>query len=436
MDPNELREHLSPLLDGELTEAERAVVEKELTAHAELLQELEACRRVDTLYRELPAHRAPDGFEEAVQRGIARSRVRLTFGRRLARRPLWPLAAAAAVFAVIIGGVWLLPSQTKRFQTARAPEAPPLVRELGYSQALPHASALRSMPDEDSMPETVLRARPAPAGEEVLSSSAVSIVLDAISDALEEGGAEPGRPAKIVSKGKVEVREGADVALPADRPGVKGQSVLPPPKASNRATSREPKVTRPRAEAAPPTGVAKSAVETMSDQPQASAPSDGALPPPLIVRPPPEKGFGIVARIEGLAGAPIGHTLQGRPEAPDKPRAGASSGVGIGATVRGLVSGARVGEEQQDRPEALEKPPADGSLPRTRAAGRTFELRDGVRRQIGYQGEPVVPLRRGTKAFEGFFAEHADLKPIAKLGDRVVFQHDSRWYRIEPKNGS
>ncbi len=106
MKNEELRDYFSPLLDGELTGKERAEVEKRLAHDAEILRELDRCQRVDTLYRMLPRHIAPEELEERVRKAIAPRRM-IGFPMRLRRRPLWPLVAAAAVFLVVVGAAVL-----------------------------------------------------------------------------------------------------------------------------------------------------------------------------------------------------------------------------------------------------------------------------------------------------------------------------------------
>jgi hypothetical protein len=97
MNRDEIRERFSPLLDGELGPEERAEVEAALSEDAELLRELDALKRVDQLYANLPPLAAPDGFEDGVRSAL---RPATTPFVRAVHRRLWPMLAAAAVFLV------------------------------------------------------------------------------------------------------------------------------------------------------------------------------------------------------------------------------------------------------------------------------------------------------------------------------------------------
>jgi hypothetical protein len=97
MNRDEIRERFSPLLDGELGPEERAEVEAALSEDAELLRELDALKRVDQLYANLPPLTAPDGFEDGVRSAL---RPATTPFVRAVHRRLWPMLAAAAVFLV------------------------------------------------------------------------------------------------------------------------------------------------------------------------------------------------------------------------------------------------------------------------------------------------------------------------------------------------
>ncbi len=101
-DKDEIRDEFSPLLDDELAPDERADIEQNLAEDAELLRELDGLRKVDELYRQLPSERAPDRFEERVRGALEPRTVQFT-RRRLSRRALWPVAAAAAMFLVFAG---------------------------------------------------------------------------------------------------------------------------------------------------------------------------------------------------------------------------------------------------------------------------------------------------------------------------------------------
>jgi anti-sigma factor RsiW len=70
LDCTHAKDEFSALLDGELTQDERASVEAHLSQCAECLRELDKIKSVDTLYRELPHPTTPYGFVEQVQRRL------------------------------------------------------------------------------------------------------------------------------------------------------------------------------------------------------------------------------------------------------------------------------------------------------------------------------------------------------------------------------
>ena len=76
-----------------------------------------------------------------------------------------------------------------------------------------------------------------------------------------------------------------------------------------------------------------------------------------------------------------------------------------------------------------------GALEKKTVAGRTFTLRDGVWQQDGYtKGARAKTLRRDSRTLEAFLKKHPEVKPILEIGNRVVFQCEDHWYRVEPKS--
>ncbi|HVE40419.1 MAG TPA: anti-sigma factor [Planctomycetota bacterium] len=84
---------LDEYLDGELAEAERAVVEAHLASCAACRTELERSKKLEKVLRSVPAGAAPDA-DRFVASVRARSHVR--------RASLWPLALAAAAILVAV----------------------------------------------------------------------------------------------------------------------------------------------------------------------------------------------------------------------------------------------------------------------------------------------------------------------------------------------
>ena len=104
LNPDQIRDLLSPYLDGEVTDEERALVEQALAASAELQGELETLRRTIALVAALPPVPAPRPFTltEADVRGIAVPAPKSLFGL-----PAWVkgwAALAATLLCVLAAG--------------------------------------------------------------------------------------------------------------------------------------------------------------------------------------------------------------------------------------------------------------------------------------------------------------------------------------------
>ena len=104
LNPDQIRDLLSPYLDGEVTDEERALVEQALAVSAELQGELETLRRTMALVAALPPVPAPRPFTltEADVRGIAVPAPKSLFGL-----PSWVkgwAALAATLLCVLAAG--------------------------------------------------------------------------------------------------------------------------------------------------------------------------------------------------------------------------------------------------------------------------------------------------------------------------------------------
>ena len=65
-----------------------------------------------------------------------------------------------------------------------------------------------------------------------------------------------------------------------------------------------------------------------------------------------------------------------------------------------------------------------------RLADRDFELRDGVLYQRGYNGEPTMPIVRGTKAAEDLKSKHEGIEELFTNDSPIVFKAGDRWYKL------
>mgnify|MGYP002632803145 CR=1 FL=1 len=127
--PNEA---LSAYLDGELTEAEAAALEAELTENAELRNELDAIQSVVTLLRDHGSVSAPDDFHAKVMAAAMAEAPVVTWWMWLRRPfgiPLEGLAVAAAAAAVLL---LALPKGSPNVDSPEStPAAPQMITQEG-----------------------------------------------------------------------------------------------------------------------------------------------------------------------------------------------------------------------------------------------------------------------------------------------------------------
>jgi anti-sigma factor (TIGR02949 family) len=121
MDCAEAKEQFSSLLDGELAPEDRTALERHLAGCSDCLRELDGLKKVEGLFRELPRHEAPAGFEARV-RDAVRPKVFRFARARAQRMSLWPMLSAAAAFVMVAGLVlWQVQfvAGPSRFQVAK-----------------------------------------------------------------------------------------------------------------------------------------------------------------------------------------------------------------------------------------------------------------------------------------------------------------------------
>ncbi|GEM_PF-2286030 len=177
MDCAEVREQFSALLDGELSPEDRAAVEAHLASCASCLRELDGLKRIDGLYRGIRPAVAPAGFEEQVRAAVRGNTIQFR-RRRVQAYRLWPLLAAAALFAVVIG-TFMVSDVAKegRFELAEAPKltqamkaernefmASPVAADEAAESVVPTAKGKARDPlAEPAERESLHRLSPAPA---------------------------------------------------------------------------------------------------------------------------------------------------------------------------------------------------------------------------------------------------------------------------------
>lgn len=139
-------ERLSALLDGELTDEERAALEQELASSPELQHELAELRRVSAAVKELPQIPAPASLHGAVMAGIQQTiqpgNDRPAGSGRAGGRPgLRQLVGLAAAVALAVGAaVWF--GQDRGQQIAENEGTAPEIRSV--QQERPEALANRA----------------------------------------------------------------------------------------------------------------------------------------------------------------------------------------------------------------------------------------------------------------------------------------------------
>lgn len=210
----EVREELSALLDGELAPELRNAVEAHIAACSDCLRELDALKRIDGLYRELPRQSAPPGFEESVRTTI-HSIARPVLSLRVSRR-IVPLVAVAAMLLVVLGmGVLLSPQHKGALTTASLANKDQLKKEqhadraekaVGISKE--DAGQLKALgylgkQAEPSVPPAAAQAAPPVPKQETAVSTHAVIEPDAVREPMPASEAAKPAPAPSAFKSKI-----------------------------------------------------------------------------------------------------------------------------------------------------------------------------------------------------------------------------------------
>ena len=115
-DPDKLGEQLSAYLDGELSSAEAAEVERVIAFDPQVAAELEALRRTVDAVRALPRRSVPDGLLDDLSGRVERAQLLngMPEPARTDRRSTWRLLASAAVVVFAVGGgYWVFTEMSK-----------------------------------------------------------------------------------------------------------------------------------------------------------------------------------------------------------------------------------------------------------------------------------------------------------------------------------
>ncbi len=384
MNRDEIRERFSPLLDGELGPEERAEVEAALSEDAELLRELDALKRVDHLYANLPPVSAPEGFEDGVKTTLFPATMQFTRARAMRRR-LWPMLAAAAVF-IVVGAIVVVQMNPNMAPTMLSKEMPDYAAETFPQAAMEDSDTAASQQLRDEAPEA--------ADEAVPRSLAPLVESEMDTEPVQGPGAVSSGPANGYFQGRNSgAAKGERSSAPVTQPepmiaGREAERVeaAPPPQRQNGQAGRVDQLQgRMEAEESAATEVAESEPQLFGDN------AAGAIAPP--------------------AEAPAPTAMRGR----DTDDSGVKS----------------FAEESLAR----EKPMvAEESLvvdTRT-VAERTFQRRGEDWIQEGYNDESLTTIQRESEAWNVLVRKEFNLAAVLELEGRVVFKQGDIWYELLP----
>jgi len=429
---DDIRDQFSPLLDGELSPEERASVEAALSDDAELLRELDSMKRVDDLFRAMPAVSAPDDFEVVVRERIAPPRVAAVAAaaapppsRNVARRRFVPMLAAAAALVVCAGIIVFTAGRGEfRAQLASAPDA-----EL---RATPAASA----PAPQEAPRSIA-ADSATVQNEALANRAMEQVSSVAAEEAAPVAGEATLEAMPGIAGKdepIHVADASAAAAPA-APMQLQQSMADEGEGDKRQRAK-------RAEdsvGSNPLGT----VSTMAKPPApASAPSTATAPAPVdapvpvemkvesLSASPPASAAGSSINADAIAPPPMPKIVAATPVPQSPPAANEPE------TVARTSLGTPMFEAPQRSAPAKTKQDAgkeSGASTTQRSIGaRSFTLRGGVWYERGYADEAMVALLRDSDAFRALVKDYANVEKLLTLKEAVVFKAGDHWYKMPP----
>ena len=432
-----VRERFSPLLDGELPADERDALERELAGDAQLLRELEALKRVDALYRDLPRCGAPADMAERVRRLVEPEPLR--FRRRLVQRALWPVLAAAAMFVVF--AVVLTQSRWAGQGRPMFVAKSEALADRELQRAQPEAVPVPSRTTAGSAPADNVSGLPADDAENLVSqfggfstasgggagagresNAAFAPELDAV-PAMQD------RPHEEVNGAHLFREETAGYGLKVEAGEEQGAGAaewlgeqMDEPDAGDSsgidfaARRRAGGVTVPqemetevdKQEGAPlptsdeiPGGDYWDAGAEAREKEKFKAPKDPAERQ--------VQAYGVVSEPLPVPSPPPAAPVAKTPEAAVGKRAIAATGIR---------------SEDSD---------ADAKSGQTRTIGEcVFYLREGVWCEEGYEGQDTTALQRGSEALDALLAGREDLVGLLKLPGWIVFQLDGVWYQVVP----
>lgn len=395
-DRDKIREQFGALLDGELLPEEREAVESALAQDSELLRELDALKRVDDLYRSMPAVSAPDGFEHGVRERL-RPRV-LWFGqRRHKTRRVWPTAVAAALFLLTSGYViFLMQRSGSELRLASLSDA----KEENVPKALKSETAAVSM--RSRAPETAAESAPADENSKLQSLGYVGAAPEEAPRSAAEMPAPARRADEVETEAPAEgLRDERDKLSAAPMRVVGEKDMAEPDDAPRDAPRLE------RSDSTP-------ATQRVSESP-GGAMAQKALPPPAAPSPP-TLGEEFSEESQSAASADAAAMEAGSEF--DGKKAGDMIARGFGEKL-GLSRQAAVGSIERREVSASKS-----------IGPRTFVLFENTWYELGYAQEETVPVQRGSNEWKALVNSDKALKKAAELEGRVVFKSGDQWYAL------
>lgn len=415
---DDIREQFSPLLDGELSPEERAVVEAALSDDAELLRELDSLKRVDDLFRALPAETAPGDFEDAIRKRVHPRMVAAAAAapppRRAKSRRLWVGGlAAAAVLAVCAGVIafnvnrYSAPTQMAANYDMAAKEAPKPAAAQMESESLRDRnwSASKSAP----MPAGGVAPADAPAaGSAPLDAAARSEEMAAL------GYAGPSAPSEE-SKGREDFPIGlerqtatkgaaAGAVVEADRQKMDD--------VANGIVDERVHVTRgamsPDAAPIPASLPAREMQQKIEPESAEKDVEQISLGREAEIAPPPAMSEPVAAAV---------------PEPPVPVEQG--SAPAAETEIRRMQSVAQTGVAGDRKAGSKDSGARE-------IGGRTFTLREGVWYEDGYNAEPISNVARQSELLRELMTKHTGLRDLLEFREAVVFKVSDRWYKLVP----
>lgn len=395
VDRDKIRDQFGALLDGELLPEQREAVESALAQDAELLRELDALKRVDDLYRAMPAVYAPQGFEHGV-RDRLRPRV-LWFGqRRHKTRRVWPTALAAALFLFTSGYVIVRMQQSS--SDLRIASLPKPQMEGSLQSIQPETT---QEPAPDPLSETADKTDSPPFEAQLRSLGYVASTRHEAPSAddqpVEALHVDDAQASKSVEEPRVELDK--MVETPQDEAGVTEMSE------SEQDIRRDVQSVDGSRSGPATAGAAEPADRAMAP-----------LAPPPPATPPPATALEAVAPADpSPTSTSNGAARKAGPEFMTVTPSDLEA-RGIHQEIKASGPAAVLFEQETIKSKTI--------------GPRTFVLVENTWYEIGYAKEAVVSIQRGSDALKALMKSDKGLKKILELKERVVFKSGGRWYEM------